>query len=94
MTTYLIMERIMPPEISSLFLVNGVVTPMMSLSEFGYYSFVLSSAGQGTSQVISNDVLGSLMRSKGSHLGEGGVSAGSGVIDSPLVIESEIFKNN
>ena len=41
--------------------------------------------------MLTNDVLGTLMRSKASHVNEGGVSMGLGVIDSPLIVNSDFF---
>ena len=34
------------------------------------------------------------MRSKASHVGEGGVSCGLGVIDSPFIVASQVFRNS
>lgn len=46
--TYLLMERIMPPEIPAYLLIQGEVKKMMTVSEFGFYSCVFSSHKQNS----------------------------------------------
>lgn len=43
-------------------------------------------------ETILNETLGSLMRTKASHHNEGGVHAGSAVIDTPFVVPTELFE--
>ena len=93
--TYLIMERINPPMIPALMLRNGRMISVDSLSEFGLYSSVFVDSSGKTSRlddIPTNRSLGTLMRTKASHNNEGGVNAGFSVIDSPLIVEADVFK--
>lgn len=42
-------------------------------------------------EVICNEMLGTLMRTKASHNNEGGVNAGFAVIDTPFVVSAAAF---
>ena len=88
------MERIHPPMIPALMLRNGEVSKHDSLSEFGYYSclFTRNSTADRAKETITNEVLGTLMRTKASHHNEGGVNAGFSVIDTPFVVPAESFQ--
>lgn len=88
------MERIRPPIIPGHFLINAQLTLEQTLSEFGFYSAAFSkNLGNGQHTILSNEVLGTLMRSKASHVNEGGVSLGLGVIDSPFIVHPDVFKS-
>ena len=89
------MERIHPPMIPALMLRNGQVSKHDSLSEFGYFSclFTKNAAENGEKATITNQILGTLMRTKASHHNEGGVNAGFSVIDTPLVVPAETFQS-
>ena len=81
--------------IPALMLRNGEVSKHDSLSEFGYYSclFTKNSSSEGQAkEMITNEVLGTLMRTKASHHNEGGVNAGFSVIDSPFVVSAASFQ--
>ena len=80
--------------IPALMLRNGEVSKHDSLSEFGYYSclFTRNSTADRAKETITNEVLGTLMRTKASHHNEGGVNAGFSVIDTPFVVPAESFQ--
>ena len=74
---------------------NGETKIVNSLSEFGIYSCVFvdsSDDGNPIAGIPKYRNLGTLMRTKASHVNEGGVNAGFAVIDSPYVVKSEVFK--
>ena len=88
------MERIHPPMIPALMLRNGEVSKHDTLSEFGYYSCLFTKNLRDGQQreTITNEILGTLMRTKASHHNEGGVNAGFSVIDTPFVVPVESFQ--
>ena len=93
--TYLIMERINPPMIPAVMMRNGETKFVNSLSEFGIYSCIFIDTHNNKSALAgipSSRNLGTLMRTKASHVNEGGVNAGFAVIDSPYVVKSDIFR--
>ena len=74
---------------------NGETKIVNSLSEFGIYSCVFVDSSDDRSLIAGIPKyrnLGTLMRTKASHVNEGGVNAGFAVIDSPYVVKSEVFK--
>ena len=91
LSTYLIMERINPPMIPAVLLRCGQARQQTTMSEFGFFSIVISRNTDKGRQTLHNRVIGSLMRTKDSHNNEGGVNAGYAVIDRPLVVPSEVF---
>ena len=83
--------------IPALMLRNGELSKHDSLSEFGYYSCLFTKNPSGAGQAketITNEVLGTLMRTKASHHNEGGVNAGFSVIDTPFLVPAESFRGN
>ena len=89
------MERINPPMIQALSLRNGETMLVNSLSEMGIYSceFIDTSNNiQAMVGIPKHRKLGSLMRTKASHMNEGGVNAGFSVIDSPFIVDSNAFR--
>jgi len=86
------MERIRPPTVPAHLLIDSQLHYEETLSEFGFYSAVyMKNARNGVSTILANEVLGTLMRTKASHINEGGVSMGLGVIDSPFIVASNVF---
>ena len=78
---------------------NGQLSKHDSLSEFGFYSCLFtrntatSADGSGQArETVTNEVLGTLMRTKANHHNEGGVNAGYSVIDSPFVVPADSFE--
>ena len=79
--------------IPALMLRNGEVSKHESLSEFGFFSCLITkNASDLSKESISNEILGTLMRTKASHHNEGGVNAGFSVIDTPFVVPSDSFQ--
>ena len=67
---------------------NGETKVLDCISELGIFSciFVENNSTTKTQEVLSNQTLGSLMRTKSSHDNEGGVNAGYAVIDSLFIV--------
>jgi hypothetical protein len=67
---------------------NGETKILDCISELGIFSsiFVKNDSESHTQQVLRNQTLGSLMRTKSSHDNEGGVNAGYAVIDSLFIV--------
>jgi glutathione synthase len=62
----------------------GRVTPAEALGELGVYSVYCSRGGE----VLVNQAVGHLLRTKTASSNEGGVAAGFAVLDSPLLVEA------
>ncbi|XP_044747047.1 glutathione synthetase-like isoform X2 [Coccinella septempunctata] len=87
-TAWILMERIHPP-ISKSYIVrpgDGDLPDLVDvISELGIYGVVI-----GDSQkILVNRQVGHMLRTKLSSSDEGGVAAGSGALDSPLLIDLE-----
>ena len=93
--TYLVMERINPPMIPAVMMRNGETKVVNSLSEFGIYSCIFIDTQNNEvplAGIPKSRNLGTLMRTKASHVNEGGVNAGFAVIDSPYVVKADVFR--
>ncbi|CDW80919.1 glutathione synthetase [Stylonychia lemnae] len=92
---FLIMERINPPEIKAFMLRNGKLIEGQTLSEFGVFSSIfISTQHKDQHDVVSQKIIGRLLRTKGKDSNEGGVNAGFAVIDSPLIVDIDDIKNS
>ncbi len=81
---YILMQRIFPASQQSVFFRNDQVQVLPSISELGIYGTFI---GDGET-VILNDCAGYLLRTKPSGVDEGGVAAGSSVLNSVLLTDS------
>ncbi|KAJ1969327.1 Glutathione synthetase [Dispira parvispora] len=79
---YILMDLIQPPELHNVLVHQGKVQRGPVISELGIFGTWLS---QGN-RVILNKPAGHLLRTKVASSNEGGIAAGFGVIDSPLLI--------
>jgi len=63
------------------------------ISELGIFSsiFVKNDSTTNTQEVLRNQTIGTLMRTKGSHDNEGGVNAGYAVIDSLFIVGKDQY---
>eukprot|EP00527_Entomoneis_sp_CCMP2396_P006824 CAMPEP_0198148864 /NCGR_PEP_ID=MMETSP1443-20131203/43784_1 /TAXON_ID=186043 /ORGANISM="Entomoneis sp., Strain CCMP2396" /LENGTH=563 /DNA_ID=CAMNT_0043813713 /DNA_START=482 /DNA_END=2173 /DNA_ORIENTATION=- len=81
---YILMERLFPPEQRAILLRGGQVEGSgPSVSELGCFGTILCQA-DGT--VLHNEYAGFLMRTKFSHVDEGGVAAGYATLSSPYLV--------
>ncbi|OLY78259.1 Glutathione synthetase large chain [Smittium mucronatum] len=79
---FILMRLINAPKFDYLFLKNGKVQKINSISELGIYGIWLSDGDK----IIINNEAGHLLRTKPSDSKEAGISTGFTVIDSPLLI--------
>lgn len=75
---YLIMERIVPPEVKAYMIRKGRMTVGLTYSELGIYS---SAFIDTTKNFIENHTYGRLLRTKSIENNEGGINTGWSVID-------------
>eukprot|EP00930_Biecheleria_cincta_P055644 TRINITY_DN4193_c1_g4_i3.p1 TRINITY_DN4193_c1_g4~~TRINITY_DN4193_c1_g4_i3.p1 ORF type:complete len:552 (-),score=131.53 TRINITY_DN4193_c1_g4_i3:36-1691(-) len=80
---YILMQRILPKQQSSVMTRAGTVQIMPGISEFGFYSVYL---GDGRRSFMSEHA-GHLVRTKAEGVDEGGVAAGYAVISSPFLVK-------
>lgn len=78
----ILMQRIKPPINTSVMVRLGTAAPMETLSELGIYGTFLRRGPQ----VLLNEEVGHLVRTKAATSDEGGVAAGFAVLDSPLLM--------
>ncbi|XP_059085218.1 glutathione synthetase-like isoform X1 [Tigriopus californicus] len=84
---YILMDRILPPKT-----MNYVVRPGHEkaelkevISELGIFGYVIGDQNR----IISNHQVGHMLRTKLSHVNEGGVAAGLGALDSVFLVDVE-----
>jgi len=81
---YIVMDKIAPP-ISTNYMVRPLVEkPMLvkTISELGIFGYCIGD----DKGVTTNKAVGYCLRTKLSHVNEGGVAAGLGALDSPFLI--------
>eukprot|EP00878_Enallax_costatus_P022444 GHUV01023809.1.p1 GENE.GHUV01023809.1~~GHUV01023809.1.p1 ORF type:complete len:478 (+),score=162.56 GHUV01023809.1:1126-2559(+) len=81
LAAYILMQRIVPPPQRTVFVRSGAWLEEESLSELGIYGTYL----RVNDEVMINEEVGHLVRTKTSSSNEGGVAAGYAVLDSPLL---------
>ncbi|PVU89602.1 hypothetical protein BB561_005268 [Smittium simulii] len=80
---YILMKLINAPTQHSVFLRNGEMEVVESISELGVYGIYVAN----NEEVLVNKAGGHLLRSKPSESNEGGVASGYAVLDSPYLVE-------
>ena len=88
LVSLILMKRIIPKSFDAYHVKEGKASLRPSSSEIGFYSSVLYNAK--TQQMIHQENVGILVRTKESSSNEGGVSAGFAVLDSPIVVEHSV----
>lgn len=85
---YILMEKINPPIVKNYMVHVDLKQPVLieSVTELGIYGVFLS---DGEEEIL-NEAAGHVLRSKDYKLNEGHISAGSGALDSPCLIEENI----
>ena len=92
--SYILMELIEPPALRNSIFRNGELKTGQVIGELGIFGVCLwtnPSAEEERTKVLENYEGGFLLRTKGHESHEGGVAAGFGSIDSPLLVESDYF---
>lgn len=82
--SYILMEIITPPPVDNLILRNGNVESGGVICELGVYGTCLWNQESG--ELLSSEVSGYLLRTKGDKSEEGGVAAGFGSMDSVRLV--------
>lgn len=82
LSAYILMQRIKPSKNTSVLVRKGKCSTEETLTELGVYGVYL----QVKDEVVLNDCVGHLLRTKTSSSNEGGVAAGFAVLDSPYLV--------
>jgi glutathione synthase len=90
---YVLMEMIEPPEQSNVILRHGQIRKGKVICELGMYGACLWEEPKGDEmKILYSAKAGFLLRTKGSDSSEGGVAAGFGALDSPLLVEDDAIR--
>jgi len=83
---FIVMDRITPPVTTNYMVrpLGGAATLVKTISELGIFGYLI---GDHTDQIKANKAVGYCLRTKLSHVNEGGVAAGLGALDSPFLVE-------
>lgn len=86
---YILMEMIEPPAQENIILREGETQKGGVVCELGVFGSILWRRGEGgkMGEVFENREIGHVLRTKGSHCEEGGISAGLGALDSVCLID-------
>jgi len=89
---FILMERVMPPVTPSLVFrapegQRAEVGVRDSVAELGIFGAFLADG----EQVLRNEAVGHLLRSKAKQTNQGGVFVGNAVVDAPLLLPPELF---
>lgn len=85
---YIVMDRISPP-VTTNYMVRPLsadgfgATLVKTISELGIFGYLIGDANT----TLSNRAVGYCLRTKLSHVNEGGVAAGLGALDSPFLVD-------
>jgi glutathione synthase len=87
---WILMDLIQPPDVSNIMVPAGQGRAIEGtiISELGVYGTILYRArpdGTGA-EILHNEQVGHLLRTKASNVSEGGVATGFSVLDSPLLV--------
>jgi hypothetical protein len=58
------------------------------------FSSVIVDVVGTVTKILDNEIIGTLVRTKGGHSNEGGVTAGYAVIDTPALVSNEAYLEN
>ena len=86
LSEYILMQRIFPRVMNSLFLRNSEIKLLPSINELGIYGTFL---GDGSSKPLINTYSGYLLRTKPWGVDEGGVATGFSVLNSIALLDIE-----
>jgi glutathione synthetase len=83
---YILMDRISPPIIKN-YMVRPGMEPMLAdcISELGVFGYVIGTK----TEILENNQVGHMLRTKLSHVNEGGVAAGLGALDSVYLVDTD-----
>jgi len=83
---YILMDRISPPIVKN-YMVRPGMEPMLvdCISELGIFGYVIGTKNE----ILENKTVGHMLRTKLSHVNEGGVAAGLGALDSVYLVDTD-----
>eukprot|EP00088_Acartia_fossae_P025268 TRINITY_DN2609_c0_g1_i12.p1 TRINITY_DN2609_c0_g1~~TRINITY_DN2609_c0_g1_i12.p1 ORF type:complete len:499 (+),score=129.13 TRINITY_DN2609_c0_g1_i12:292-1788(+) len=84
-SAYILMDRISPPIIKNYMVRPGSQEPILAdcISELGIFGYVIGTKDT----ILENKQVGHMLRTKLSHVNEGGVAAGLGALDSVYLVD-------
>jgi len=85
-SAYILMDKISPPIISN-YMVRPGMEPYWAqcISELGIFGYIIGTKDK----ILDNEQVGHMLRTKLSHVNEGGVAAGLGALDSVFLVDAE-----
>jgi len=85
-SAYILMDKISPPIISN-YMVRPGMEPYWAqcISELGIFGYIIGTKDK----IFDNEQVGHMLRTKLSHVNEGGVAAGLGALDSVFLVDAE-----
>ncbi|KAI9597537.1 glutathione synthase [Syncephalis fuscata] len=87
-SAYILMDLIRPPQLHNWLVRDGKATVANVVSELGIYGIWL----RHDDHLVLNEPAGHLLRTKSEDTQEGGVATGYAVIDSPLLVEDDVYR--
>lgn len=92
---YIVMDRISPP-VTTNYMVRPLspkdgppATLVKTISELGIFGYLIGGDEDEDKTVVANKAVGYCLRTKLSHVNEGGVAAGLGALDSPYLVDMD-----
>ena len=90
------MEKIRPPIVPAYSARDGKLSIFDCVCELGLFSSLFTRFVDGEvpkNEVMHEELLGLLFRTKGSHFDEGGISAGAAVLDFPFLVPTKVLRS-
>ncbi|KAI8052071.1 glutathione synthase, partial [Syncephalis plumigaleata] len=87
-SAYILMDLIRPPHLQNWLVRDGEASKANVVSELGIYGVWL----KHHHHLVFNEPVGHLLRTKSVDTQEGGVATGYAVIDSPLLVEDDVYR--
>jgi hypothetical protein len=90
----LLMEKIRPPIVSAISVRDCQLNVFDCVCELGLFSSLFTRYVDGEvakNEVLHEEIIGLLFRTKGNHFNEGGVSSGAAVLDYPFLVPTHVL---
>lgn len=86
-SAYILMDKISPPVTTNYMVRPGASEPLLAqcISELGIFGYVIGTKDK----IMENEQVGHMLRTKLSHVNEGGVAAGLGALDSVFLVDAQ-----
>jgi glutathione synthase len=92
----LLMEKIRPPIVPAYSVRDGKLNAFDCVCELGLFSSLFTryvDEGEAKNEVLHEELLGLLFRTKGVHFNEGGISSGAAVLDYPFLVPVDVLRS-